>query len=147
VTIDEAIRELEALLYGGNYVVGLDRYRVPPIPGGSPGQYVAAVLGAGAGVGEVSPVTGPEVLAEVGECLSYPGDAGAGPFPEVFRSPRFKDSLDCVLAHLQESITRSTVVVRFRLWSGYRVEPVWWEFAFVMAGAWGAEVFVGASSD
>jgi hypothetical protein len=43
--------------------------------------------------------------------------------------------------------SQATLVVNFWLKAGHPAYPVFWGFAFVIAGPRGAEVFVGSSSD
>ena len=145
--IDAALEELGRILYGLNYVVSLTLYRVPPFPGASATEYVASAFCPGVVVGGSGPVSGPEMLAEVETSLRYAGDTGSGPRPAMLRSKRYEELLRIVLAHFSEASAAATVIERFWFREGHPHYPVFWDFAFVIAGPHGAEVFVGSSSD
>ncbi len=145
--IDAALKELESLLPGLDYVVGFRLVRVPAIPGGTPEQYITAALGPAAVIGGVSEVSGPEVLAEVEKCIRYPGGHGSGPPKTVLRSLRFDELVGMVLANVEQAAAASDRMFRFWLSDGQPFYPVMWDFAFVFVAADGAAVFVGSSSD
>jgi hypothetical protein len=147
MTIDTALRELESLLPGLNYVVSFRRERVLPISGGTPEQYIVAALGPKAVVGGVSEVTGSELLAEVESSIRWPGDIGSGPPKQVLRSRRLRELVAGVSEHLEQVIAESESIWRFWLKDGHPFYPVQWDFAFVLVGPGGAEVFLGSSSD
>jgi hypothetical protein len=147
MTIDAALRELESLLPGLNYVVNFSRTQVSPILEGTPEQYIVAALGPKAVVGGVSEATVPELLIEVESSIRWPGDIGSGPPKHVLRSRRLRELIACVLAHLKRVAAESESVWRFWLKDGHPFYPVQWDFAFVLIGPRGAEVFVASSSD
>jgi hypothetical protein len=147
MTVEDALSELESLLPGLNYVVGFSLCRVPAIPDGKPEQYVTAALGSKAVVGGVSETTAAEMLAEVERCIRWPGDIGSGPDEAAVRSPRFNELVTCVLAHFEQVASESTAIWNFWLKDGHPFYPVQWDFAYVLAGPSGAEVFIGSSSD
>ena len=145
--IDAALRELSDLLDGLNYVVSLTLYRVPPFPGASATECIASAFCPGVVVGGCGPVSGPEMLAEVEATLRYAGDSGAGPRPAALRSKRYEELLRIVLAHFSEASATATIIEQFWFREGHPHYTVFWDFAFVIAGPHGAEVFVGSSSD
>ena len=147
MTIEAALRELESLLPGVNYVVGLRLDRVPPIPDATPAQYITAALGPKAVVGGVSEDSAPEVLAEVERCLRYPGDRSAGPPASVLGLRRFTELVEFVLEYLARGIAESEAVFSFWLKDGHPFYPVFWDFAYLLVGVGGAEVLIGSSSD
>jgi hypothetical protein len=52
-----------------------------------------------------------------------------------------------VLAHLDHALAAALLVQSFWLKKGHPDYPVFWDFAFVIAGSSAAEVFIGSSSD
>jgi hypothetical protein len=52
-----------------------------------------------------------------------------------------------VLSHLEQFAAPSTAIWSFWLKDGHPHYPVQWDFAYVLAGPGGAEVFIGSSSD
>jgi hypothetical protein len=145
--VEELLAELEPLLYGHNYQVFLRVYRVPFAPHAPAESYIAAALGSSAVVGEVAVASRIEVVAEVEDSLRYAGDEGSGPEQSVLDSQRFKDLVLAVIAELERAISGSTLLTRFCLLEGHPAYPVFWDFAFVIAGQSGGLVFVGSSSD
>jgi hypothetical protein len=144
---DDVLSVLEDLLPGLNYVVFLELYRVGPIPGGTPAQYITAALGTEAQVAAIQATTGQNVLDEVERCLRYPGDHGHGPKPEVLASPRFNDLLDCLLQDIERSIARATTIATVTFRSRHPLYAVMWGFAYLFVRLDGAEVLLGANSD
>ena len=69
MTIDDALRELESLLPGVNYVVNFVHYRLPVSSDENPEQYITAALGTKAVVGGIVEITVAEMLTEVNQCL------------------------------------------------------------------------------
>src|SRR5262249_30189375 len=104
-------------------------------------------LGAAAVVGGSSPATGKDVLTEVEEVLRHEGDEGYGPRPQALQSQKFEDLLSLVLSHLEQALGEASLVERFWLKEGHPDYPVFWDFAYVIAGPTAAEVFIGSSSD
>jgi hypothetical protein len=147
MAVEEVLNELAGLLNGLNYVVFLRLYRIPFSPGAGPEQYIAQALGPAAVIGGSSPAMGQEVLAEVEEALRHAGDRAYGPRPSTLRSKKFKELLRSVLSYIEQAVAGSTVIERFWLKEGHPAYPVFWDFAFVIAGRHEAEVFIGSSSD
>lgn len=141
------LAELGPLLYGINYVVFLRAYRCPFVPDAPAEWYVYQALGPDVVVGGIGEVGGPEVLAEVESALRYAGDRHAGPKPVVLRSRRYKGLVRAVLSELEQAVAEASVVATFWLREGHPAYPVFWDFAFVIAGPAGGLVFVGSSSD
>lgn len=135
------------MLYGYNYQVFLRRYKMPYMPGANTQHYIAAALGPTAVVGGSCSVTRQEVLAEVEKSLQHTGDNAYGPRPSVLSSKKFKDMLKSVLTHIERAASSATLIEQFWLKEGHPAYPVFWDFAFVVAGPSGVEVFIGSSSD
>jgi hypothetical protein len=145
--MEALLAELEPLLYGYNYQVFLHIYRIPFAPDASAEWYVTQALGPAAIVGGVVPSSGPEIVAEVEQSLRYTGDAGSGPKPEALLSDRFTALVPAVLVELERAIAEAGLLAQFWLRECHPAYPVFWDFAFVIAGPSGGLVFVGSSSD
>lgn len=139
--------ELEPLLYGYNYQVFLRLYRVPLASEASAEGYILQALGPAAVIGGVSSVNVKDMLAEVEESLRYVGDASHGPKPAALRSRNFKELVTSVLDGLDEMTKAATLLAQFWLKDGHPAYPVFWDFAFVIAGPTEGVVLVGSSSD
>jgi hypothetical protein len=144
--VEALLAELEPLLYGYNYQVFLRVYRVPFVAGQTAEWYISQALGP-AIIRAVVPATGPEIVAEVEQSLRYAGDSGSGPKPSALRSRRFKALVPAVLAELGREIAEAVLLAQFSLRDGHPAYPVFWDFAFVIAGPAGGMVFIGSSSD
>lgn len=145
--MEALLAELEPLLYGYNYQVFLRVYRVPFAPDQTAAWYVTQALGTSAVVTGSVPVTGAEIAAEVEQSLRYVGDAGSGPKPSALRSRRFKALVPAVLSELERAVAGASLLAAFGLREGHPAYPVFWDFAFVIAGQTGGLVFIGSSSD
>jgi hypothetical protein len=145
--VESALKQLEYLLPGLNYVVAFDIHRVPRMPDATAEQYISAALGPKAIVGGLQPVAPTELLAEVERCLRYPGDRGHGPDPSALRSPEFERHVRSVLDYLKRSVAESSAVTTFWLREGHPLYPVMWDFAYLFEKAHCAVVFLGSSSD
>lgn len=141
------LAELEPLLYGYNYQAFLRVYRVPFTPGSSVEWYVSQALGASAIVGKSVAVTGTEILADVEQSLRYAGDSGSGPEPMALRSQRFMELVSGVLSELKHAIAQARWLTQFWLQDGHPAYPVFWDFAYIIAGPTEGFVFIGSSSD
>ena len=141
------LAELEPLLYGYNYQVFLRVYRALFAPDESAAWYVAQALGPSAVITGSVPVAGAVIAAEVEQSLRYAGDEGSGPKPSALRSRRFNELVPAVLSELERAIAGATLLVAFGLREGHPAYPVFWDFAFVIAGPAGGLVFIGSSSD
>lgn len=86
-------------------------------------------------------------MAEVEKSLRYSGDAGSGPEPSALRSERFQLLVTAVLADLERAIAEADLLAKFWLQDGHPAYPVFWDFAFVIAGSTSVLVFIGSSSD
>src|SRR4051812_33788155 len=147
MSVEELLKELAGKLSGLNYGVTLRLYRMPFTPGAGAEHYVVEALGPAAVVGGWSSPTGQQVLEEVEEALLHPGAFDYGPRLSTLRSRRFKELLRKLLAHVEQAAAAANFIERFWLEKGHPDYPVYWDFAFVMAGPLGAEVFLGSSSD
>jgi hypothetical protein len=145
--VDAELKDLGELLYGTNYQVFLQLYRVPFSPGSSAVEYITQALGPAAVVGGTSPVFGAEVLADVENALRYAGNYASGPDPSVFLSKMFDELMGRVLSHIRQAASEATLVEQFWLKDGHPAYPVFWDFGYVFAGPLGAEVLIGSSSD
>ena len=145
--LEALLAELEPLLYGYNYEVFLRVYRVPFAPGEPAAWYVSQALGPSAVVTGSVPVTGPETIAEVERSLRYAGDEGSSPKPSALRSRRFKALVLAVLSELERAVAGASLLAAFGLREGHPAYPVFWDFAYVIAGPAGGMVFIGSSSD
>ncbi|MFN0019376.1 MAG: hypothetical protein ACKVP0_14015 [Pirellulaceae bacterium] len=145
--MESLLSELESLLYGWNYQVFLRAYRVPFASGEPAEWYIAQALGSAAVVGGSVPVTGPEVIAEVERSLRYVGDEGSGPKPSALQSPRFEELVTGVVGEVTRAAARAVLLNEFWLREGHPGYPVFWDFAYVIAGPDGGLVFIGSSSD
>ena len=145
--MEALLAELEPLLYGDNYQVFLRAYRTPFVPNAPAEWYIAQALGPTAVVGGIAPATGPEIAAEVERGLRYTCDAGSGPKASALQSRRFGSLVPAVLAELRPVAAEATLLAQFWLRDGHPAYPVFWDFAFVIAGPPGGVVLVGSSSD
>jgi hypothetical protein len=145
--VEALLSELEPLLYGYNYQVFLRAYRAPFAPGEPAEWYVARALGPTAVVERSVPVTGPEIIAEVERSLRYAGDEGSGPKPSALRSRRFEELVASVVGEVARAVAGAVLLAQFWLRDGHPAYPVFWDFAFVIAGADGGLVLIGSSSD
>ena len=145
--MEEVLAELESWRYGGNYQVFLRVYRVAFVQEPTAELLIAQALGPSAVVGRVVPITELRVLTEVEECLRYAGDTGHGPEPIALRSQRFELLVSAVLSELRQSISGATLLTEFGIHDGHPAYPVFWDFAFVIAGSASRFVFIGSSSD
>lgn len=116
-------------------------------PGEPAAWYVSQALGPSAVVTGSVPVTGPEIIAEVERSLRYAGDEGSGPEPAVLRARRFDELVPAVLSELERAAAGASLLAEFRLREGHPAYPVFWDFAYVIAGPAGGMVFIGSSSD
>jgi hypothetical protein len=132
-------------LGGLNYVVSLGIWRTPGNPDWSPADYVVNALG-NAGVAQIVPTSGAEMLATVEQCLRHAGDGGSHPDRAFLRSVRFKELLAGLRAYLEAAIADASVWM-FSLFRGHPFYPVMWDFAYLIVRSDGAEVFIGSSSD
>ncbi len=145
--VESVLSELSNLLCGHNYEVFLRLYKIPFLPGASAEWYISEALGPTAVVGGSCPVTGDEVLAVVKVSLLHAGDEGYGPLPSALGSEKFNELLKTVLSNTERAVSSATLIEQFWLKEGHPAYPVFWDFAFVIAGPLGVEVFVGSSSD
>src|SRR5262245_10782060 len=146
-SIDAALAELEALLYGYNYSVSLKVFRVPFALRAEPEDYIVAALGEQAVIEGIQPVTSDELAADVEASLRYAGSDADGPTAENLKSARFNELFGCVLRHVAEKCQQSTMIVSFRISDGHPFYPVFWDFAYLMIAPGSTEIFIGSSSD
>lgn len=141
------LAELQTLLYGYNYQVFLRAYHVPFASGKPAEWYVAQALGPAAEVGGVIPASGAQIAQEIEESLRYAGDEGSGPKPKALASSRFEELLEALHGELARAIKGAELLAKVWLREGHPDYPVFWDFAFVIAGPAGGLVFIGSSSD
>ncbi len=139
--------ELESLLRGHNYEVFLRVYRVAFVLGTRTADYVGQTLGPTAVLGGETRVERVALVAEVEAALRYKGDYASGPRPAVLRLQRYKELVAAVLTKLECITERATSVTAFSLREGHPAYPVFWDFAYVIAGPAETLVFIGSSSD
>lgn len=145
--IESVLSELSKLLYGYNYEVFLRLYKMLYLRGVDAEQYITKSLGPTAVVGGSYPVTGQEVLAGVEESLLHAGDEAYGPLPSALGSEKFNELLKSALSYTERAVSSATLIEQFWLKEGHPAYPVFWDFAFVIAGPLGVEIFIGSSSD
>ena len=146
MALEAVLSDLELVLYGGNYQVFLRAYRTPCL-NAPPEIYVREALGSDV-VPQIAPTTGSEVLQEVDRALHYALDEHSGPEPGVLESARFKTLVQSLLGDLDRAIAAATLLARFTLpHEHHPAYPVYWDFAYVIAGPEGGLVLIGSSSD
>jgi uncharacterized protein (TIGR02996 family) len=145
--IEAALRPLERALSGMDHVVSLGLWRVPDLLAPSPRRYVVAALGTWAEVDSVRPVAASGVVPEVGRCLRYAGDPGAGPDLADLASSEVESLIGRVLSYVESAVAEAAGVWAFELKAGHQLYPVHWGFAYLWERSWGAVAFVGASTD
>lgn len=140
--MEAALRELENLLPGDNYLVDFQTIRLQVAPGWTPEQYITAAVGPKPPLTRVAEVSLHEVLAEVERCLRH--DRGQYLHLNMLphQTPRFAELAAAVRAELERLAADATSVLRF-----WRDDPIEWEFSFLFVGPNGAEVFIGWGSD
>lgn len=140
--MEAALRELEELLPGANYLVDFQTIRLPPTPGWTPEQYIAAAVGPKPPLTRVAEVGLSEVLVEVEGYLRY--DRGQYHHLErtPHQTPRFAELVAEVRSGLERLAADSAAVFRF-----WRDDPIEWQFSFLFIGPGGAVVFIGWGSD
>jgi hypothetical protein len=151
-SIDAALREIESLLAGLNYVVYLNSQHVPKIPGDAPGDYINYAFGSEPVVSNLWPVGSVERLERVERCLRYAGDTSSGPPIAALRSPRLTELIDRLDQHIRELFRSSTSVVEVEFSGNFGKHPLesmpaYWDFCFVFIDLRGAEILVGLASD
>ena len=144
---DEILAEIMQLLYGFNYQVSLYLYRMPFAPNSTVEEYVTRALGPDAVIGNFLPVTGEEILTEVEQSLLHQGDGGYGPDQAKVQSSRFRQLMTEFLQELKTWIESSVSLSSFWLKDGHPAYPVWWDFAYFVAGPEVVFVLIGSSSD
>ena len=98
-------------------------------------------------IGGIREVDATEMMSAIENCLTYEGDEGAGPDPEVIQSEEFRLLLGKWMMDLEAFANDATCLSSFSLRSGHPFYPVFWHFAFVIEAAIGVIVLVGSSSD
>jgi hypothetical protein len=89
-----------------------------------------------------------EVLTKVEEALRHEGDDGYGPRRRsAGQSRKFEELVSLVLSCLDQALGAASLIESFWLKEGDPDYPVFWNFAFVIAGPTAAVVFIGSSSD
>jgi hypothetical protein len=140
--VEAALRELEELLPGANYLVDFQTVGVPFTHGGTPEQYITAAVGPKPPLTRVAEVDLPDVIAEVEHYVEYDRDQ----YRHLERPPhltaRFAELMAVVRAELGRLATSSTAVYRF-----WRDDPIEWQFSFLFVGPGGCVVFIGWGSD
>jgi hypothetical protein len=142
VRVEAALRELEELLPGANYIVYFQIIRVPFVQGWSTEQYISAAVGPKPRLARVADVGLHEVLTEVESCLRYDRGQYLRLAASPHDNPRFPELVGEVRTGLERLVADSTSVVRF-----WRDDPIEWQFSFLFGRQSGAVVFVGWGSD
>ena len=140
--MEAALRELEELLPGANYLVDFQAVRVPFAPGWMPEQYITAAVGPKPPLIRVAKVGLPDVLAEVEYYLRYDRKQYRHLERPPHQTARFAELVAVVRAELERVAASSTAVFRF-----WRDDPIEWQFSYLFVGPGGAVVFVGWGSD
>ena len=140
--VEAALRELEDLLPGANYIVDFQTIRVPFAPGWLPEQYITAAVGPKPPLTRVAQVALSEVVAEVEYYLRYDRDQYRHLEKPPHQTPRFAELVAVVRAELERLAQSSAVVFRF-----WRDDPIEWQFSYLFVGPGGAVVFIGWGSD
>ena len=140
--MEAALRELEELLPGLNYLVDFQTISVPYTLVWTPEQYITTAVGRMPPLTRVAEVGLAAVLAEVESSLRY--DRGQYRHLETtpHQTPRFAELVAVVRAALERVAASSTAVFRF-----WRDDPIEWQFSFLFVGPGGAVVFIGWGSD
>ncbi len=140
--MESALRELEELLPGANYIVDFQTIQLPFAPEWTPGQYILEAVGRKPPLTRVEEVALPDVLAEVESYLRY--DRGQYSYLEKppHLTARFAELLAVVRTEVAQLVARSTTVIRF-----WRDDLIEWQFSFLFVGLEYAIVFIGWGSD
>jgi hypothetical protein len=140
--VEAALRELEEMLPGANYLVDFQVVRVPFAPGWTPEQYIAAAVGPKPPLIRVAEVGLTDVLAEAESYLRYDRDQYRHLERPPHQTPRFAELVAEVRAGLERLAADSAAVFRF-----WRDDLIEWQFSFLFVGPGGAVVFIGWGSD
>lgn len=137
-----ALRELEDLLPGANYLVELGTITVPFSPGWTPEQYITKAVGPKPPLLRVVGVSLPELLAEVEHCLRY----DRGQYNHLANPPHHTARFGELVADVRGEVTRLAAASSFvaRFWLDDLIE---WQFSFLFFGPTGGTVFSGWGSD
>jgi hypothetical protein len=140
--VEAALRELQDLLPGANYVVDFQTVRVPFNVGWTPEQYIAAAIGPKPALTRVAEISLPDMVAEAESYLRYDRGQYHHLDRPPYQEPRFADLVAQVRAGLEALAARSVAVYRF-----WRDDAIEWQFSYLFVGQCGAVVFVGWGSD
>jgi hypothetical protein len=88
-----------------------------------------------------------EEVVGMPEWAKIEGEKTSGPDPSVVQSKRFDELVGRVLSYIERAASGATRIEQFWLRDGHSAYPVFWEFAYVLAGPLGAEILIGSSSD
>jgi hypothetical protein len=132
---------------GWNYTVFLSAFTTLSQPAEPFEQTIRRAVGPQAVAVELQPISTTEMVDKIDASLRYAGDSGAGPEPRAVQSEEFKALLARLLAQVRHEAMTATVLQRFRFRDGHPAYPVFWDFAFLMAGPKKSVVLVGSGSD
>ncbi len=132
---------------GLNYTVFLRAYSTPHGASEESSQLISDALGKQVVVRWLGDVSSDEVISEIMDALSYPGDDGAGPDQAAVKSDRFSELLNRVVDSAKATSSKANRIQKFRFDEGHPAYPVFWDFAFLFTSSDEATVLVGSSSD
>lgn len=145
--MDDALQQLERLLYGYNYQVFLRAYAATHSPDADVQAIVSAALGAETRLRHTYTASTEKLIATIKSNLEYRGDEGSGPLAERIDSEEFAILRDRVLGSVRELCWSSVSVTGVCFGEGHPAFPVFWGFAYVFRGGEQSTLFIGSSSD
>lgn len=145
----EILSQVAAFLNAGgcNYTVFLSAFTTPSQAAEPFEQTIRRAVGPQSVAADLQPISVAELVNEIDVSLRYAGDSGAGPEPRAVQSAEFEALLAGLLAQVRHEAMSGTALQRFRFRDGHPAYPVFWDFAFLMAGPKKSVVLVGSSSD
>jgi hypothetical protein len=140
--VEEALRELEDLLLGNNYLVDFETVRLPFVHGWTSEQYINAAVGPKPLLTKVTEVVLSDVIREINSYLRYDRDQYSDLMTPPHKTSRFSELLTEVLDGVKRLAAASTSIIRF-----CRHDLIEWQFSFLFVGPSGAIVFMSWGSD
>ncbi|MUI11004.1 hypothetical protein GJV26_00630 [Massilia dura] len=132
---------------GINYSVFLRVYSGLPESTDDIHTIVTRLIGHEAVLAGVRDVGVSEVVETLLQSLGYVGDEGAGPGPNVLRSPDFSR----LLGNIRDNVVQLSQTVygikSFVFARGHPAYPVFWDFAYLFLGNHQHVLLLGSSSD
>ena len=145
--MDDALKQMERLLYGYNYQVFLRTYAATHSSEADLQTIVSAALGTDAEIRDTYNESTDKLIAKIKSKLEYIGDEGSGPFPDRIDSQEFAVLRDQVLDSIRELCWSSVSVIGVWIGEGHPAYPVFWEFAYLFRGGESSTLLIGSSSD